>query len=104
MQAKSSSLILSIIIFVCLFGCNNPKEIDKTTLSKTYVDIMIAQEIYLPNFDSLKIKKQKIFKKYGITEKDYNYTLESYKADTEKWNEFFASSLAYLDTLKKRVK
>jgi hypothetical protein len=51
----------------------------------------------------LKIKTKNILKSTAL-EKDYNYTLESYKADTEKWNEFFASSLAYLDTLKKRVK
>ncbi len=102
MQARNNSFKYSLFLIIFLFGCNNPKEVDKNTLGKVYVDIMVAQEIYLPNFDSLKIHKEKIFKKYDIKEEDYNYTLEKYKADTETWNEFFASSLAYLDTLKKQ--
>ncbi|HPN38722.1 MAG TPA: DUF4296 domain-containing protein [Melioribacteraceae bacterium] len=102
MQVKSNSISLFFILVIFLVSCNNPKKINHETLSKTYVDIMIAQEIYLPNFDSLKIHKQKIFNKYGITEEDYFYTLESYKADTETWDKFFAASMNYLDTLRKQ--
>lgn len=101
MQVKRNSVIFLIPVLL-LIGCNNHKKIDTETLSKVYVDIMVAQEIYLPNFDSLKIQKEKIFNKYGITEQDYYYNLDSYKADTETWNRFFASSLAYLDTLRKQ--
>ncbi len=102
MLAKRNNIFFAIITLLLLIGCNKHKTIDKDTLSKVYVDIMIAQEIYLPNFDSLEIKKREIFKKYNITKEDYYNTLDSYQADTQKWDEFFKSSLTYLDTLRKQ--
>jgi len=94
-------LIKYIIPLILFFGCDTPDKVDKQTLGKAYVDILVAQEIYLPNYDSLNIEKTRIFNKYDITEEDYNYTLDSYKDNEEEWEEFFKQSLAYLDTLKK---
>lgn len=94
------SILLSFI-FLSTFGCNFHSKVDEDIMCKTYVDILIAQEMYLPNYDSLNIQKNLIFKKYGIDSSDYYYTLSSYKDDEETWEIFFNNSLAYLDTLKK---
>lgn len=92
--------VLSFFL-ILTFGCNNHSKVDDDIMCKTYVDILIAQETYLPNYDSLNLHKSLIFKKYGIDSSDYYYTLNSYKDDEETWENFFNNSLAYLDTLKK---
>ncbi|MFH1042659.1 MAG: DUF4296 domain-containing protein [bacterium] len=94
-------LFIFLFLALFLFACNRPSQVNKTTMSKVYVDVMVAQETYLPDFKLLKKEKSKIFKKYNITEKDYNYTLSEYGTNEEEWDELFKNSLAYLDTLRK---
>ena len=102
MFIKKISVYLIIIYFSIIFiSCNNPSKVDKTTMSKVYVKILVAQETFLPDYKLLEKEKSKIFGKYKITEKDYNYTLSEYGTSEEEWEEFFKYSLAYLDTLRK---
>ena len=89
------------ICVVLLFACNGPSKIDKSTMGKVYVEILVAQETYLPDFKLLQKEKAKIFSKYKISEADYKYTLSEYGTSEEEWAEMFKNSLAYLDTLRK---
>jgi hypothetical protein len=90
---------LTIILF---FSCEEKPEVDVETTSKIYVDLLIVEETYRGLPDSLIINKVNVFEKYNSTEEEYNKTYLQMKNDKEIWNDFFESSLAYLDTLRTR--
>ncbi len=91
-----------LVSIIFLSACNNPNKIDKVTMGKVYVEVLVAQETYLPDFKLLKKEKAKIFSRYKISEADYKYTLSEYGTSEEEWEEMFKNSLAYLDTLRKQ--
>ena len=70
-------------------------------LVKIYVENVIADQTYPGNSDSLTIRKNSIFKKYGVTQKDFESELGKYSQDKDQWASFFKKSNKYLDELKK---
>lgn len=90
---------LTLILLITFPSCGSQKKLDIETLSKVYVDLLVAEDFY-SGTDSLKIKKDEIFKKYETDSASYFETYRSLQFDDEKWNEFFNLSQTYLDTLK----
>ncbi len=45
--------------------------------------------------------KSNVFRKHGITGKEYNDTLDYYNEDPQRWDEFFKKTLDRLERLKK---
>lgn len=68
---------------------------------KVYVESVTINETYASNSDSLRIKKQMVFKKYGVTEKQFEAELKEYSQDKESWGRFFKKANDYLNDLKK---
>lgn len=99
-----------ILVFILFFSisllisCSKEKIVDKDVMVKTYVDLLISEEINSRNPEEFQKGKEDVFIKYGITEEDYTRTLESFKADKEIWDEFFELSFEYLDTLRANEK
>lgn len=99
-----NNLFSAIVIFVILFSaCDSNKKLDQDTMVDLYVNVVIAEEAYPNNLDSLIAKRDSVFRKFGVTEEEYKNTLESYKEDKEYWDEFFPKALAIIDSLKKSV-
>lgn len=90
---------LAVFFLITFQNCDGHKKLDIDTLSKVYVDLLVVEDFY-SGTDSLKIKKDEIFKKYDIDSSSYYEKYKSLKFDDEKWNEFFNLSQTYLDTLK----
>ncbi len=82
------------------FGCNG-KSVSEEVLVKVYVENVIADQTYASNSDSLTIHKKNIFKKYGLTQKDFESELSKYSQDKDEWAKFFKKCNEYLDELKK---
>jgi len=91
------------ISFIFYTNCSDNNSIDKKTLAKAYVDILVVEEYY-KNIDSINIEKEKVFKKYTIDTASYYSTLKSFSSDQESWDKFFKLANTYLDTLKANVK
>lgn len=85
----------AIILFA---SCS--KEVDTNTMSKVYIDILVAKETFPKGSDTLKAVKNNIFETYEISGEQYYSTLKSFETDQEKWEEFFEKSRIYLDSLK----
>ncbi len=100
-RVRKTSFTFLIIIF--LFACSKEKTIEKETLAKVYVDLLLAEDIYVGT-DSLELKKNEIFVKYGINKDLYDSTFIRFEHDTEKWDDFFNIANSYLDTLKANEK
>ena len=94
------TLIFLIISVLFIGGCSSKEKIDKEKIAHLYVDILVSQETYKYNVDSLKIAVDSLYKDYQMTEDQYKKTLEKFKYDEKTWDEFFKLAEEYLDTLK----
>lgn len=100
-QVKRNSKNLSFFFLALIsFGCGKEK-LSEEVLVKVYVENIIADQTYASNADSLRIQKELVFKKYGLTEKEFKNELEKYYQDKNRWTSFFKKSYDYLDELKK---
>lgn len=93
-------LISIILFFSIITGCTSDKESNSTLLPQLYVDILIAQESYRHDSDSLKIITDSLYKHYQIPQDQYKREIEKFRFDEETWDEFFKLAEEYLDSLK----
>lgn len=100
-RVRKTSFTFLIIIF--LFACSKEKTIENETLARVYVDLLLAEDIYVGT-DSLELKKNEIMIKYGISKEIYDSTFIKLEHDSEKWDDFFKLANSYLDTLKANQK
>lgn len=87
-------------MIIILSAACSVEEVDPDTMSKVYVDILVAQETFPEGSDTLAAIEKSIFEKYNISGEEYYFTLKNYETDQEKWSEFFEKSRIYLDSLK----
>ena len=100
-RARRIKLLL-FLLPICLAACSDSREIEQDKLVKIYVDILIAEETYFDNTDSLQIKYDEIFDGYNVSEEDYRKQIEIMALDKEEWDRFFNKAYVYIDTLKSR--
>lgn len=100
---KFNFYILSLItILLLISSCSNERILDEHKFVKVYTDLVIAHDTIpesTANFDSV---KQAIFKKYEITSGQYDSTVNYYNKDKERWQSFFNTATAYIDTLRSK--
>lgn len=94
---------IALFILSLFVSCSDEKEIHSEILAKAYVDILVVEDFYVGT-DSVDVKKEEIFKKYSLTEKDYHSSIEKFANNREEWDKFFELANNYLDTLKERAK
>jgi hypothetical protein len=92
-------LLFGLLIFL---GCSDDENVDLEKLSKVYVDLLIVEDFY-KDTDSLELKRDEVFNKYLINEAKYDSSFKKFEHDSEKWEEFFNLSNAYLDSLKNEM-
>ena len=97
---KNNFLSAALLLIFLLNACDNVRELDQDTLVSIYVNIVIAEETYQDNLDSLQIVSRNIYDSFGVTEEEFRSTINSHKEDKEYWDEFFNKSRVYLDSLK----
>lgn len=89
-----------LILFILLFSCDFSNSPSMDDMAHVYVNILVAEEEYKSDADSMKIAINSVYKDYDIDEKIYLAELENYKYDEKTWDEFFMLAENYLDTLK----
>lgn len=65
-----------------------------------YVDILIAEQTYQFDLDSLNSAVQNVYVIHGISKSTYDDEVNRLTADEGRWNEFFDLAQTYLDSLK----
>ena len=98
---RSVKGLLVILLLFLLSGCSNRINEDKFVL--IYTDLLIAQDSLGPNFKQ-ELVKTEVFKKYNISDKEYDATLDYYNTNPKKWDQFFNKAIAHLDELKAKKK
>jgi Domain of unknown function (DUF4296) len=95
-------LLLGIfLLFSILPGCSNNKVIEESKFVKIYSDLVIAQDTIANNPSILNSVKQKIFKRYGVSDEEYRNTIKYYNRNSEKWKDFFIKVTAHINSMKK---
>ncbi|MEJ2615524.1 MAG: DUF4296 domain-containing protein [Ignavibacteriaceae bacterium] len=100
---KFNLYILSLT-FLALFisNCTNGRILDEDKFVKVYTDLVIAHDTIPEKTVSFDSVKQAVFNRYGITEGQYDSTVNYYNKNVERWQSFFKTATAYIDTLKKK--
>ncbi|MCF6270905.1 MAG: hypothetical protein L3J41_14405 [Melioribacteraceae bacterium] len=87
-------------LFIILTSCDGTTQPSQKEVAQLYVDIIVAEEIYKTDIDSMKIAVDSLYKFHNITEEVYISSLTDYKSDEDTWNAFFNLADEYLDTLR----
>lgn len=93
-----------VLLFLLSFNSCSEKTFDDEKFIDTYVDLRIAEDTLKSDNHTMQDLKEKIFKKHGITEEQYNSTFEYLNKNPELWEEFYNKAIARVDTLKKTKK
>jgi hypothetical protein len=88
-----------MLLFV---SCKDKTVIDEEEFAKLYYNVLLTQEKFNSDSTLLKKEQDKVFQKFGITEKQYYSTLATYNKDPERWRNFFEYLKSYTDTLQKK--
>jgi len=92
-----------IFVFITIYyGCSEKQKLDVKTLAKVYTEILVNNELYSSNPDSLNIMKQRILNSYNLTEDEYINEFKKFENDENLWKEFFKEARIYLDSLKNK--
>ena len=97
---RNSKILLLLFLTLLCFACSKEK-VSEEVLVKVYVENVIADKTYAHNSDSLRIHKGAVFKKYELTEKEFEVELGKYSQDKDRWARFFKKANDYLEELKK---
>ena len=93
-------IVLLVLLAMISTGCAPEEEYDKRKTAHLYVDILVAEETYKHNIDSLKIITDSLYSYYQISGEEYKRGIEKFNYSEETWDEFFRLAEEYLDTLK----
>ena len=96
---KSYWKLFIILFLLIVAGCSKRINEDKFVL--VYTDIIIAQDSLGGNFKQDAVKST-VFKRYKISQKEYDATLEYYNNNPKKWDQFFTKAITHLQELRSR--
>ena len=88
------------LFLILFFACSNA--IDDESLVQLYVELNVAREKFIVSDSLYNIKKEKLFTSYKISEESFKNQIAQIKYDDKRWDKFFNSALAYVDSLQKR--
>ena len=94
-------LLFFIIIPIGLQSCTKQPPIEEKKFVKMYADMIFMQDTSLLSQIAI---KEKVLRKYSVTESDYNNTIKIYNEDPEKWSVIFDSVVVYIESLKPKPK
>lgn len=104
LKTRYIKYILALLLLSLDISCFESKIIsDKEKFASIYIELQISFEKNRGNLSKLVAEREQVFKKYNVTEKQYNATLDYYGQDKEKWEEFFNLVSARLNKMRSRV-
>jgi len=93
---------LTVGFAAIVFYTTNVKTIEPETFVKFYVDYLIAQDSLGTDAVSSKQIRDRLYKKYSVTDEEYLSTLNYYNSDQKKWAEFFEKVTKLLEERQKK--
>ena len=91
--------IFLILLLLFSAGCSHKINEDKFVL--IYSDLVIAKDTLKENINLDEIKNR-VFKRYNVSSKEYSETLNYYNSDPRKWEVFFNKTISHLEGLRSK--
>jgi hypothetical protein len=93
-------ILIAAILFIFL-PVNKNKIIPEDKFVSIYCELLIAKDTIVNNSNKIKNFKKELLKKYSVTEKEFNSTLNFYSDNSKNWERFFDKVIKYLEEKKK---
>ncbi len=93
-------IFVSFLVVLLFPACSKQNKINVNIAARVFINKLIIEDVYRNQPDSIKIKENKLFRKYHITKQDFVNTITSYKSDRAQWDVFFKKAKKYLDSLR----
>ena len=90
---------LLLLLVFSFAGCSHRINEDKFVL--IYSDLVIAKDTLKENINLDEIKNR-VFKRYNVSAKEYSETLNYYNSDPRKWEPFFNKTISHLEDLRSK--
>ncbi len=104
MNKKKWFIFLPVIafLFIVLLYFLYPQDdiIKEEKFIPFYCDMIIAQDSTGSDINSMKLIREKLFKKYNTDEATYKRTLRFYREDPKRMGEFFDKVIKHIEELK----
>jgi hypothetical protein len=103
MKLQYLKLFFVVPPLIFLASCDDEPPIPQEKFMEVYVDLLIVQDTTTDNPFNLDSVKTLVLQKYNLTVEDYDSNINYLNAEPEKWMEFFDSTTAYVERLKKNA-
>lgn len=94
---------LAISLLLILSACDKGPPIPEEKFIKVYVDLLVVQDTTTAEAFSLDSIKTLVLAKHNISLKQYDETINYYNSRPERWVDFFDSTTAYVEALRKKA-
>ncbi|GAB6282619.1 MAG: hypothetical protein STSR0008_13650 [Ignavibacterium sp.] len=94
-------LIMIAAILLIFFSLNKNTIIPEDKFVSIYCELLIAKDTIRDNSYKIENYKKELLRKYSISEKDYNSTLNYYSESSKNWESFFDKVIKRLEEKKK---
>jgi len=102
MKHRIAPMVLFILFTFTIFqSCQKSTAIDEKKFIKIYAEMIFMQDTSSLSQNTI---KEKVLKKFSVSENDYNSTIKFYNNDPEKWQTFFDSVIVYIERIKPKPK
>jgi hypothetical protein len=93
----NKSLLIFCTLFVLTLGmqsCKQNPQIEEKKFVKIYSEMIFMQDTSSLSKPTI---KEKVLKKFNVSENDYNNTVKYFNEEPEKWQNFFDSVIVYIE-------
>lgn len=111
MRKNIGKIIVAAFLLVLAFSCQRDKSelIPRKKMARIYADMFVMDQWILDNVEHRKTADttwvyEPIFEKYGYTSKDYNYSMEYYIQDPDKYARILRETNRQLEDHLKHLK
>ena len=107
MQSKKNFRLILLLAFTLaiaaiIFYVTDVRTVDQDTFVKFYSEYLIAQDSLGNDTASSKKIRERLYKKYSVTNEEYLSTINEYNSDQKKWAEFFGKVMTHLEEQQKK--
>lgn len=100
MRFLLNNILIVLFVLITFSNCKEEEGLPKQKIAHMYVDILIAEQTYQFDLDSLNSAVENVFVEHGISKEIYDGEVNKFNADEKQWKEFFDLAQTYLDSLK----
>ncbi len=90
-------ILFFLVVSIGLLSCKESLVIEEEKFIKVYAAMVFMQDTSSLSQSEI---KRKVLKEYNVKETDYDAMIQYYNRDPERWQQFFDSTISYIEKIK----